>query len=232
MFKTELHCHSADISGCASATAEDIVAHYTAAGYSSLVLANHLQSATMRTLGYEDYRDFISGFVKAWEKLRLIAKGKMNILFGAELRFNSNCNDYLLFGATPDFLLKHPDIFDMNPKTFSEYAREAGILFIQAHPFRDHMTIIDPKSIDGIEVFNGHIEHNSRNSIADAWADMHGLLKTSGSDFHHTTHFPNAGIITDFEIKSMDELVSTLKNGNYGLIKDESYFPKNVCKTN
>ncbi len=114
----------------------------------------------------------------------------------------------------------------MNRKTFSRYSRAEGILFIQAHPFRNYMTIVDTKNIDGIEVFNGHIEHDSRNSIADAWADMHRLIKTSGTDFQHATHFPDGGIITKFEIKTSEELVSTLKLGKYKLIRDKSHFPK------
>ncbi len=227
MFKTELHCHSVDISGCASATVEDIVKYYTAAEYSTLVLANHFQRIPMRELGCTDYVDFVERYVKAYEKLCSAAEGKLNILFGAELRFTENTNDYLLFGITPELMLGCPDMFTMTPKSFSEFARSNGILFIQAHPFRNAMTVVDPRYLDGIEVFNGHIGHDSRNSIAEEWAKMHGLIKTSGTDYHHTTHFPSAGILTENEIKTMDELVNILKSGDYELIKDDSHFPKN-----
>ena len=40
-FKTELHCHSKDISPCSHQDVDGIVEKYTGSGYSSLVLANH-----------------------------------------------------------------------------------------------------------------------------------------------------------------------------------------------
>ena len=178
----------------------------------------------MRELGCTDYRRFVRLYVEGYGKLVAAAKGKLNILFGAELRFSENSNDYLLYGITPELMLGCEEMFSMNPKSFSEYARANGILFIQAHPFRNNMTVVDPKHLDGIEVFNGHVGHNSRNDIAEEWAKKHGLIMTSGTDFHHVTHFPDGGILTDFEIKTMDELVKVLKSGDYELIRDKSHF--------
>ena len=219
MFKTELHCHSKDISFCSSASVDDIIAEYTAAGYSTLMLANHFEPATMRRREAASYEDFVKMYVSAWEKLRDAAAGRINVLFGAELRFECNLNDYLLFGATPEFLLSHPDIFSMTPASFSECAREAGVLFVQAHPFRNNMTLVDPKYLDGVEVFNGHGGHDSRNPIAEVWAERFSLIKTSGSDYHHPSHKANSGILTEREIKTVSELVATLRSGKYELIK-------------
>ena len=74
--------------------------------------------------------------------------------------------------------------------------------------------------IDGVEVYNGHKGHDSRNEIAEMWAEKYGLIKTSGTDFHYN-HVPaNAGILTEQKIEDMDALVATLKAGNYELIKE------------
>jgi len=81
------------------------------------------------------------------------------------------------------------------------------------------MTIVNEKHLDGIEVFNGHMGHNSNNDIAEIWADKYNLIKTSGTDFHYPDVPINAGIITKDEIKDMDSLVKILKNGEYELIK-------------
>ena len=43
---------------------------------------------------------------------------------------------------------------------------------------------MEPDLLDGLEVFNGNNTHDSHNALADYWADMNGLIKTSGSDFH------------------------------------------------
>ncbi len=224
MFKTELHCHSSDISGCATADVNNIVERYVEAGYSSLVLANHFKTGTMAEQGITDYAEFVERYVWGYEKLKKVAEGRLNILFGAELRFDENINDYLLFGATPEFLLGREDMFKMTPKSFSSYARECGVIFVQAHPFRNGMKVVDPRYLDGIEIFNGHIGHDSRNEIAAEWASRFSLLKTSGSDYHHPNHFPDGGILTESEIKTTEELVSVLRSGKYELICDKSHF--------
>ena len=219
MFKTELHCHSLDISQCARVNVNDIIEKFTQAGYSSLVLSNHFTFDTMKAKA-TDWTDFVEKFVSAYEKLKAEAQGKLNILLGAELRFNQNCNDYLLYGVTKDFLLAHPEIFELNPEKLYPILKENGILFVQAHPFRNGMTVVRPCFLDGVEVFNGHMGHDSRNEIANAWADKYGLIKTSGTDFHYKDVPANAGILTEEEITSMEQLVNILKSGNYELIRN------------
>ena len=221
MFKTELHCHSKSISACARVSNEDIIEKFTKAGYTSLVLANHFNKDTQGFLGcLGSYQDFVTAYLKGYEDLKKDAEGKLNIILGMELRFNQNSNDYLVFGVTEEFLRAHEDIYTLNPESFSKIAREAGLLFIQAHPFRNTMTVVRPDLLDGIEVYNGHKGHDSRNEIADMWADKFSLIKTSGTDFHYS-HVPaNAGITTDVEIKDGAQLVEILKSGNYSLIKE------------
>ena len=76
------------------------------------------------------------------------------MLLGAELRFHGSDNDYLLFGLTEDFLYRHRKIMEMDPASFHELAQKEGILFVQAHPFRNGLKIVDPKHLDGIETYN------------------------------------------------------------------------------
>lgn len=225
MFKTELHCHLGGVSFCANVSAEHVAQRYIDAGYDSLVLANHFEAATMRRHG-DTYPDFVKRHVAACEAVRAAADGRLNVIFGAELRFTCNMNDYLLYGVTPEFLLEHPDLFDMSPREFSPIAREAGILFVQAHPFRNGMTVTNPALLDGIEVFNGHVGHDSRNAVADLWADTYSLIKTSGTDYHQPCHFPDAGILTEHRILTSEDLADTLRSGSYELVRDESHFPR------
>ncbi len=222
MFKTELHCHSKSISECASVSNEEIINKYTEAGYSTIVLANHFNKTTQDFHKCENYQDFVTVYVNGYKDLKKDAEGKLTVLLGMELRFTENVNDYLVFGITEEFLREHEPLYLMNPESFSKLARENGILFVQAHPFRNSMTVIRPGLLDGVEVFNGHMGHDSRNEIADAWADKYGLIKTSGTDFHYN-HVPaNAGILTENKIDSMDTLVETLKSGKYELIKEQA----------
>ncbi len=219
MFRTELHCHSLDISECARVSVSDIVKKFTEAGCSTLVLTNHFNYTTMLFNKATSWEDFINKYFDAYEKLKKEAEGKLNILIGAELRFKENVNDYLIYGFTKDMLLEMSNIFDLNPESFSKIAREKGILFIQAHPFRNSMTVTRPDLLDGVEVFNGHFGHDSRNDIAEAWANKYNLIKTSGTDFHYNHSPANAGILTETEIETMDQLVSILKSGKYELVR-------------
>ena len=219
MFKTELHCHSKDVSECAWVNASQIIEKFTKAGYTTLVLANHFNRGTMKYLKSTDWNDWIDKYLNGYYILKKEAEGKLNILLGMELRFDENINDYLVFGITEEFLRNNPDMFTLGPDKFHRLANENGCLFIQAHPFRNNMTITYPHHLDGIEVFNGHKDHDSRNEIADMWADRFGLIKTSGTDFHYDDSNANGGIITDEEITSMTQLVEILKSGNYTLNK-------------
>lgn len=219
MFKTELHCHSNDISACARVDADIIIEKFTSAGYSTLVLANHFNSSTYTHNKCESWNEWIDKYIGAYNLLKEKAKGKLNILLGMELRTNENINDYLVFGVTEKFLRENENIFKMNIWDVHKLTSENGMLLIQAHPFRDSMTVTNPKALDGVEVFNGHMGHDSRNDIAEIWANKFSLIKTSGTDFHYADVPANAGILTENEITTMDELVAVLKSGNYELVK-------------
>ena len=106
----------------------------------------------------------------------------------------------------------------MNLSAFSKIAKENGLLVVQAHPYRRNITRAPIKYLDGIEVHNGCVRHNSRNEKAMARADKYGVIKTSGSDYHQVEDVAHGGIVTTTEIKSNTELLRILKSGSYELI--------------
>ncbi len=215
-FLTELHVHTCEVSPCADLTAEEVADRYIAAGYTSMVVTNHFISYILDRLG-NTWDEKIDAFLAPVKVMRAYTEGKMNILLGAELRFDDHDNDYLLYGLTEEFLRAHPDFQKMSLDQFVSLARENGVLFVQAHPFRNGMRVIRTDRIDGIEVFNGHHGHDSRNDIANAWAEKYGLLRTSGSDFHHPHSVESGGILTDAPVTSTEQLVNILRNGGYTL---------------
>lgn len=223
MYKTELHCHSVDVSRCAAADVDSIVSHYLDAGYTTVVLTNHFGDFTFEHHGITNWNDCIDFYYEGYLKLKKAAAGRLHILFGAELRFKGISNDYLLYNVTPDFLKAQEDIFDMKPRIFYPLAQENNILFIQAHPFRDNMMVTPPAYLDGIEVYNGsivgHYGHDSRNDVAEYWADRFGFLKTSGTDLHFATDPVVGGIMTEEPITSSEQLVDVLRSGKYELIR-------------
>lgn len=219
MFKTELHCHSCQISQCARVSNSDIIEKFTQSGYSTVVLTNHFSRYTMEAVKATDWNDWVDKYVSAYESLKADAAGKLNILFGIELHFDENSNDYLVFGVTEKMLKENVNLFASNPEAFHKITLENGCLFIQAHPFRNGMTVVRPEHLDGVEVFNGHFGHDSRNEIAEMWAEKFDLIKTAGTDFHYMTSPANGGILTECEITSTEQLIEILKSGNYTLNK-------------
>lgn len=230
-FKTELHCHSGDVSNCSDVSAEYIVERYVAAGYSTVVLTNHFSK---HTFGSKKYIKFLeeNGIGDSWDSkvdffmsgyfhLKNAAKGKLNIILGMEFSpFQGTCNDYLIHGITEEWLRASECILSFSVSEMSEYVHASSFLIYQAHPFRNEMTVKRPEYFDGYEVYNGHIFHHSRNSIANAWADLHGKKKISGSDFHESRHIPCAGITTSVPIETSEQLLGTLSGEDYELIRD------------
>lgn len=51
-----------------------------------------------------------------------------------ELRFSSCNNDYLVYGVTEEFLMTHPQLYNMEPGSFSVLAKEQGFWWAQAIP--------------------------------------------------------------------------------------------------
>ena len=238
-FKTELHCHTGDVSNCGKETAEYIVSRYIEAGYTSLMVANHLSIHTfngkrgkyseyLNNTGKSDcWQTKIDFFMQGYDNLVRAADGKLNIILGMEWKdfTHDNANDYLVFGVTEEWLRNSENISNMDIKAMSAYLHECGMLIYQAHPFRNDIKIVNPKYLDGIETFNGHFGHASRNKIADAWADIHGLRKTSGTDFHEKCHICCGGILTDEPIKDSLQLVEVLNNESYELMVDYNIAP-------
>ncbi len=216
-YKTELHAHSSEVSPCADFTVEQVADRYLEAGYTSLCLTNHFIRHILER-GGESWEEQVDWFLRPVRLMQSYVGARMHILAGAELRFDDHDNDYLLYGITREFMLAHPYFYEMKLKDFTPLARENGILVIQAHPFRNRMKVIRPDMIDGIEMFNGHAGHDSRNDLAELWSKKYKLLRTSGSDFHHPHSVIGAGILTDEPVTSIEQLTEILRTGDCTLI--------------
>lgn len=214
-FKTEMHCHTAESSiVCGKVAAKDIVDMYVAAGYSTLMITDHYGGKHVSGNGHDyDIELFLRGYTAAAE-----ANGNINVILGIEVNLDGSANDYLLYGVTEEFIRQNPEMYKLSVQDFVALAHENGMLVYQAHPFRDDMKVIVPGICDGIEVFNAHPKHDSRNDIAMQWADKYGLNKISGSDAHRPHGMALSGITTENEIKTIQDLLAVLRSGEYELI--------------
>ena len=216
----ETHVHTSEVSRCGHVPAAEVVANYIDLGYNGLVLTDHINRSTFRNLQDVSWDEMVTFYLTAYH-IACETAGKLDpafhVLLGAELRIDRYDNDFLLYGLDDAFLRAHPDLMEMDFAQMAQCVHDAGLLLVQAHPFREDMTIVDWTLLDGAEVFNGNPGHESNNPIADAWADRHGLLKTSGNDYHGSFGEKLGGIRTAEPISDNADLLRILRSGAYEL---------------
>ena len=182
IYKTELHTHTSRASSCSEIGAKQLANIYKENGYDSVVLTNHFTTMLQGETLQDKINWYLEDYYECFEVGEHIG---LNVILGAELRFTENNNDYLIFGITPEDLI---EIYKMLPygieSFYRQYKNEKNVI-VQAHPFRNGMVSVTPKSLDGIEVFNLHPNHNSRIGLAAKYANENNMIATCGSDFHH-----------------------------------------------
>lgn len=220
----EMHAHVKEVSTCAGSDSKKLAECYLNTDYKGIVVTDHMNESTFLRKGLADapWEEKVKHFLSGYEAVKKAVGDKINIILGMEINFYHHPNDYLVYGVTEEFLLSHGDLMAMGPERFSALCHENGVLMIQAHPFRRGMEVEDWKILDGYEVFNGNPRHYSCNPIAEQWAKYHHKsIVTSGSDFHEPEDAGHGGIYFEKEIKTPQELVEELKNGNYTLKRDK-----------
>lgn len=219
-YKTEMHCHSSEVSGCSSVDVKGVVEKYIKHGYSTVVLTNHFWSCD----DLEKYKAKVERLFEVCDEARRIAGDRLNIIDGVEVALDDD-NDYLLYGVTKEFLLSLPHISDLEAHELRAKASDAGMILIHAHPLRYNQRHLHPSAIDGYEIFNGHPEQESNNDAAELmFGRMKGKIFTSGTDHHDPHHVPNSGIVTEKPIKTKEDLLATLRSGDYSIIKNGEVF--------
>ena len=216
--KIDLHVHTQEISPCGKMPFNEVIDRYRSAGYDLIVITNHFSRKAAEAKGLspaEFHRAFYETVTAAQEYGK---KSGLRILGAHELRFDSAANDYLVFGMTEEHYRNYREICAMSPKQFSAFAAEEGLLFYQAHPFRNDIKITDPNLLFGIEVQNTHPRHDSRNDIAMAWAEKFNLHKIAGSDCHQLEDVGTSAIITDYKVETPADLMHILKNDLYEIV--------------
>lgn len=187
-YKIELHAHTRPVSFCSEVSPAELIQIYADLGFRGIVITNHFVYRSQPDMSKEE---FLAWYVKDYQDACLAGeKHGVKVYLGAELRFDQEENDYLLYGADLHTLSL---AYDYLGKGLAVYRREADLsnsVLLQAHPFRRGMTLASPELLDGIETLNMHPGHNSEVGLAIRYAREQGFsLVTAGSDFHH----PNRG---------------------------------------
>ncbi len=221
-YKLETHCHTREVSICSHLAVQDLVAQYRRAGYAGLVITDHLNQPSWAGFESLAWPEKVTRFLSGYRQACQAAQGQLAILLGMELHFYENENDYLIYGLTEDLLYRSPvDYRQMGLTAFQKYARSNGLLIYQAHPFRRGMTIVDPNLLDGLEIYNSHPRHDSRNEIAEQWAVRFNLAPIGGSDCHQSQDVAGSGILINRAIQDMSELMQILQAREYAILYNQ-----------
>ena len=223
-YSTELHAHTMETSRCAKDKAKILVRNYLRAGYSTLVTTDHLSPSTFEVYKKASlsWNDKVDIFLKGHRAAKAAAeKTDLTVLLGMELRFarKGGINDYLVYGVTEDFLRKNGDLLEMRLSAFAKLAHKNGLLIFQAHPFRNGMTVVNPEYLDGYEIYNACVRHNSRNGVAQKWALLHKKPGIAGSDYHQSEDAARGGILTAQKIETNEMLLAVMRQREYELIR-------------
>ena len=218
MYKTEMHLHTSESSFCAHRTAAEMVRAYKDAGYSTVVVTDHMQWDTVGAMP-GDWRQKLDFFFAGYEAAKREGEALgVNVLFGAEFGFWGSPNHYLVYGMDREFLEAHPNILDYGIEKLSTIVRREGMLILQAHPFRDGSCYPTPYVVDGVEVCNTNPRHDDKDEKAWAMAREYNLLISGGSDAHREDDAARGGIETEEEIKTIGDLIAAIRSGKVRIL--------------
>lgn len=206
-FTTELHAHTNPASFCGDFPANEAVDFYSASRVNTLAITNHFNSEL--TVG--DIRENVKRYLEDYHLAKETAKDGINVVLGIEIRFDGSNNDYLVFGIEESELQYYAELTPYGIENFYKQAKNDRNLIIQAHPFRNGVTLAPLDFIDGIEAYNLHPNHNQRNARAVQYAKRNDLLVTGGSDFHHIGHHALCLMRTKKELKTSFDVAAAIK---------------------
>ncbi|NMA07709.1 MAG: transposase [Clostridiales bacterium] len=189
------HVHTYEVSPCGKVPAAQMIELYRAAGYACVCVTDHYYNHHFEKMGDIPWREKVAQYIRGYEAAADAGKKLgVRVLFGQEIRFFDSINDYIVFGFSPDDLVRYPELYNMTLAEYSAFARAHGAFLFQAHPFRSPCVPADPVLLDGTEVYNGHPDHANHNGLALAYAEEHHLPQFSGTDFHRWHHLARGGL--------------------------------------
>ena len=224
MNKYDLHIHTKECDKCAELPGSEIVRLYKNAGYDGIVITDHYFSLFFEwfkdEISMSNHKKIIERYLRGYYSAKNEGeKNGLTVLCGAEVRIDGTINDYLVYG------LEEKDFYELPLLNRLKDVREIVdtlpdySVVVQAHPFRDNMTVCNPGLFFGVEGYNGGTEE-FRNELAKVYAKHYQKSLTSGSDFHGIHHLAKGGIATMQKIRTSSDLRNVLSSGEYFLIEN------------
>jgi predicted metal-dependent phosphoesterase TrpH len=222
IYKYEMHIHTCPCSGGGKDIREHID-NLIEKGYSGMVVTNHFYAGDTRIDRELPWREFVDAYRQDYlYGLEYAKTVGFDLLFGLEEHVGGG-QEILIYGITPELIAEHTELKRASAEKFVEVVHSAGGLVYQAHPYRARDYISNPfpldclDLLDGIEVYNAGNEPEW-NESARILAEERGIPCIAGSDGHKIGTAGRAGIAASERIRSNEDLIRVLKNGEYEII--------------
>ncbi|MBQ8003571.1 MAG: PHP domain-containing protein [Oscillospiraceae bacterium] len=220
MFKTETHLHTSEASPCSHVDAAEMVRLYHEAGYKTVIITDHLKQKYLDAFEESSWEKAVERFFLGYRNAKEAGdKLGVNVLMGAEFELGKIPNHYLVYGITPEILVANPNIYNVTAKEFYEVMKRNGVFVVQAHPYRDGGSFPTPDCADGFEIYNSNPRHTDFSEKSEATAKEHNLYVTAGSDAHRLNDYGISGMLSENEIKTIEEFIELVKSGKGQLIR-------------
>lgn len=223
LYAAETHCHTRETGPCGRVPAEHLVRQYIKMNYKYLFITDHMHENNLEknSLKKAPWEKRVDEYLAGYRTARKAAEGTdLIVMLAMEVTLKGKSPiDFLVYGEDEQFIYSHPFFYDTNYGDFYRLVRESGFLSFQAHPYRYEGAPIEPICYDGIEIFNAHPRHLSRNRNAVAFALQKELYTISGSDVHAEEDIARGGVMLPEGITSGADFVRHIReNGSPELI--------------
>lgn len=224
--RIDMHVHTKGVSKCSCVSVEEAVDLKIADGYDGFVLTNHCQSFYYPEREHGKYIESVIDEYKRAKDYGML-KG-FKVFLGLEVSIHDPFySDWLLYGATEEFLRDTPCLYKLNQRELYKVCQDGGVLLVQAHAYRSNLTYCDdmrpgyPDSLDGLEINCTPRDFDTREKILATAKEM-GKFVVCGTDYHAPDGRVKGGTFLPRTLRTAKEIADYLRK----IEKTELFFGK------
>lgn len=218
----DLHAHSA-LSRCCKIDGKDNLIVAKEFGMDGFVLTNHYDKSYLIN---DDKIEYANRYINEYYYVKKCSiELGIKCFFGIEVTMSKHNNCHVLvYGVSPEWLVNHPNLYDLEISELYELVHKYNGIVVQAHPLRKNINVLlDTKYLDGIELNSHTINEGPHTEEIFKIAKANGLLVTSGGDFHNDAPRAKCGVYLPDDLNETMDIVNYLKNSvEYKMVIQES----------